>query len=243
MAVAAGKAATAAVRGGRARAPAAAASRPIWRKCSSAARTRLSRSCTAAAFPGPLLFVCRRIIACAVIAWQAFFFRVNPDELGVVMRFGKFIRQEPPGLHFRLPYPIEEVRLPKVTRQNIIEIGMRSGGTGRLSGAHARRARREPDAHRRREHRRHRLRRLLAHQGRGQVPVQHPEPRYHRERGGRERHARGRRPVQDPADPHRGAAEDRGGRAEADPEDARQLRRRHPDRSGASCRRSIRRPR
>jgi membrane protease subunit HflK len=29
-------------------------------------------------------------------------------------------------LHFRLPYPIEEVRLPKVTRQNIIEIGMRT---------------------------------------------------------------------------------------------------------------------
>ena len=45
---------------------------------------------------------------------------------GVVMRFGKVERQEPPGLHFRLPYPIEEVRLPKVTTQNIIEIGMRT---------------------------------------------------------------------------------------------------------------------
>ena len=33
-------------------------------------------------------------------------------------------RQEPPGLHFRLPYPIDEVLLPKVTRQNIVEIGM-----------------------------------------------------------------------------------------------------------------------
>jgi len=84
--------------------------------------------------PGPLLFLVA-IIACAVIAWQAFTFRVNPDELGVVMRFGKFIRQDPPGLHFRLPYPIEEVRLPKVTRQNIIEIGMRSAGTGRVGGA------------------------------------------------------------------------------------------------------------
>jgi membrane protease subunit HflK len=30
-----------------------------------------------------------------------------------------------------LPYPIEEVRLPKVTRQNIIEVGMRSGSSGR----------------------------------------------------------------------------------------------------------------
>ena len=82
--------------------------------------------------PGPLLFLVA-IVAGAIIAWQAFFFRVNPDELGVVMRFGQFVRQEPPGLHFRLPYPIEEVRLPKVTRQNIIEVGMRSGG-GRLDG-------------------------------------------------------------------------------------------------------------
>jgi membrane protease subunit HflK len=47
------------------------------------------------------------------------------------MRFGKPIRQEPPGLHFRMPYPIDEVRLPKVTRQNIIEVGMRTGLTAR----------------------------------------------------------------------------------------------------------------
>ena len=67
------------------------------------------------------------VVVAAIVAFYAFTFRVNPDELGVVMRFGKV---EPPGaagLHFRLPYPIEEVRLPKVTRQNIIEVGMRSG--------------------------------------------------------------------------------------------------------------------
>jgi membrane protease subunit HflK len=62
----------------------------------------------------------------AVVAFFAFTFRVDPDELGVVMLFGKPVRTELPGLHSRLPYPIEEVRLPKVTRQNIIEIGMRS---------------------------------------------------------------------------------------------------------------------
>lgn len=86
--------------------------------------------------PGPLIFL--GFVACAVVvAWYAFFFRVNQDELGVVMRFGEFVRQEGPGLHPRLPYPIEEVLLPKVTRQNITEIGMRSaalergfGGTG-----------------------------------------------------------------------------------------------------------------
>ena len=80
--------------------------------------------------PGPLLFLVA-IVAGAIIAWQAFTFRVQPDEVGVVLQFGKFVRQEPPGLHFRWPYPVEEVRLPKVTRQNIIEIGMRSAPGGR----------------------------------------------------------------------------------------------------------------
>jgi membrane protease subunit HflK len=84
--------------------------------------------------PGPLLFLVA-IVAIVVIAFQAFTFRVNPDELGVVMRFGKFVEQYPPGLHFRWPYPIDEVRLPQVTRQNIIEVGMRSTGTGRVGGA------------------------------------------------------------------------------------------------------------
>ena len=75
--------------------------------------------------PGSLLFLITVAVA-AIIAFYAFTFRVDPDELGVVMLFGKPVRTEPPGLHFRLPYPIEEVRLPKVTRQNILEIGMRS---------------------------------------------------------------------------------------------------------------------
>jgi len=85
--------------------------------------------------PGPLIFLAA-VIGAAFVAYYAFFFRVNPDELGVVMRFGQFVRQEPPGLHWRLPYPIEEVRTPKVTQQNIIEIGRRvplssrSAGTG-----------------------------------------------------------------------------------------------------------------
>src|ERR1700730_11181966 len=73
--------------------------------------------------PGPLNFLVVIVLA-AIVAFYAFTFRVNPDELGVVTRFGKVSSQEPPGLHFRMPYPIDEGHLPKVTRQNIIEIGM-----------------------------------------------------------------------------------------------------------------------
>ena len=82
--------------------------------------------------PAPFLFLLG-MLALAAIGFYGFFFRVNPDELGIVLRFGKFDRQEPPGLHFRLPYPIEEVSQPKVTQQRTIEIGT-SRSTGRPSG-------------------------------------------------------------------------------------------------------------
>ncbi|HEX7075619.1 MAG TPA: FtsH protease activity modulator HflK [Hyphomicrobiaceae bacterium] len=74
--------------------------------------------------PGPLILLLSAV-ALAVVGFYAFTFTVRPDELGVVLRFGQFHRQEPPGLHFRLPYPIEEVRLPKVTVANRTEIGFR----------------------------------------------------------------------------------------------------------------------
>jgi modulator of FtsH protease HflK len=53
------------------------------------------------------------------------FFRVEPDELGVVMRFGKQVREVQPGLNYHLPYPIEKVLTPKALRVNKIDIGMR----------------------------------------------------------------------------------------------------------------------
>ncbi|MEM7290664.1 MAG: protease modulator HflK, partial [Pseudomonadota bacterium] len=66
------------------------------------------------------------VIIAGVIAALGFFVRVNTDEVGIVLRFGEYVRQLEPGLHFRLPYPIEEVELPKVTRNNRLEIGMRT---------------------------------------------------------------------------------------------------------------------
>jgi membrane protease subunit HflK len=94
---------------------------------------RLKQVIPGSGVPGPLIVLAAAALV-AIVCFYAFTFRVNPDELGVVMRFGQFIRQEPPGLHFRWPYPIEEVRLPKVTRQNIIEIGMRTGGGRGFAG-------------------------------------------------------------------------------------------------------------
>jgi modulator of FtsH protease HflK len=74
---------------------------------------------------GTLSFALLLVGMVAIAAFVALTFRVGPDELGVVLRLGELVRQAPPGLHFRLPYPIEEVRLPKVTRQNVVEIRAR----------------------------------------------------------------------------------------------------------------------
>ena len=50
---------------------------------------------------------------------------VQPDELGVVLRFGEYVRDAQPGVNYHLPYPMETVLTPKVTRVNRIDIGMR----------------------------------------------------------------------------------------------------------------------
>jgi membrane protease subunit HflK len=50
---------------------------------------------------------------------------VQPDEIGVVLRFGEYVRDAKPGANYHLPYPIETVLYPKVTRVNRIDIGMR----------------------------------------------------------------------------------------------------------------------
>lgn len=58
-------------------------------------------------------------------------YTVKTDEQGVVLRFGKFVSQSGPGLHYHLPYPIETVLTPTVTRINRIDIGMRLLEDGR----------------------------------------------------------------------------------------------------------------
>ncbi len=55
---------------------------------------------------------------------------MQPDEQGVVLRFGRLDRVTGPGLHYHLPAPIETVLRPKVTRVNRIEIGFRSVAGG-----------------------------------------------------------------------------------------------------------------
>ncbi len=64
----------------------------------------------------------------AVAIWLVSgFYRVQPDEQGVVLRFGAFNRTSLPGLNYRIPWPAETVLTPSVTRINRVEIGFRAG--------------------------------------------------------------------------------------------------------------------
>lgn len=55
-------------------------------------------------------------------------YTVQPDEQGLVTRFGELNRVSTPGLKYHLPAPIEAVEKVPVTRVNRIEIGFRSAG-------------------------------------------------------------------------------------------------------------------
>ncbi len=60
----------------------------------------------------------------AVAIWLATgFYRVQPDEQGVVLRFGAFNRTALPGLNYHIPWPVEAAITPSVTRINRVEVG------------------------------------------------------------------------------------------------------------------------
>lgn len=67
------------------------------------------------------------LLALFVIWMLSGLYRVQPDEQGVVLRFGKWVRTDQPGLNYHLPSPIETVLLPSVTRVNRVDIGFRPG--------------------------------------------------------------------------------------------------------------------
>ena len=55
---------------------------------------------------------------------------VQPDQQGVVLRFGGVVERTSPGINYHLPWPIETVETPSVTRENQISIGFEPAGDG-----------------------------------------------------------------------------------------------------------------
>ena len=71
---------------------------------------------------GPLLI----LIFLLLFFGSSTFYTVAVDEVGVVQRFGKYVRTTQPGLNFKLPSGIEKVTKVKVRRVYKEEFGFRS---------------------------------------------------------------------------------------------------------------------
>lgn len=59
-----------------------------------------------------------------IVVWSAFF-QVEPEEVGVITRFGKFTTSVQPGLNFKLPLIDKVIKVP-VERQQKLEFGFRT---------------------------------------------------------------------------------------------------------------------
>lgn len=58
------------------------------------------------------------------------FYQIAPEEMGVILRFGKFVRTSDPGLHLKLPLGIEQLDKVPVQRQLKMEFGFRTTEPG-----------------------------------------------------------------------------------------------------------------
>lgn len=75
---------------------------------------------------GPLVLI-------LVVAAFSCFYTVQADEAGVVLRFGKNTQTVDPGLHFKLPFGIDQVTTVPVRRQQKQEFGFGTPGGGNAS--------------------------------------------------------------------------------------------------------------
>ncbi|MCK4413450.1 MAG: FtsH protease activity modulator HflK [Candidatus Eisenbacteria sp.] len=74
-----------------------------------------------------------RIIVLAVVALifvLTSFYTVGPEEVGIVLRFGEFVRTTDPGLHLKIPFGVETVSKVPIQRQLKEEFGFRTLAAG-----------------------------------------------------------------------------------------------------------------
>jgi membrane protease subunit HflK len=76
--------------------------------------------------------VIQLIVAAVVVLIILFssFYQISPEEIGVILRFGKFVRTTDPGLHLKIPFGIEKLKKVPVQRQLKMEFGFRTTTPG-----------------------------------------------------------------------------------------------------------------
>ncbi len=70
------------------------------------------------------------LVVAGILVLSQAVFKVEPDEEGLIKRFGDVVRTVGPGPHLKLPF-IETVVTPKVEKLHRIEVGFRTNARGR----------------------------------------------------------------------------------------------------------------
>jgi len=77
------------------------------------------------------------VIVAIIVAIAGYFasgvYQIEPSEVGLVKRFGRYVRMTGPGIHYHLPYPFESVTKTDVLTLRKIEIGFRTVSTAPLT--------------------------------------------------------------------------------------------------------------
>ncbi len=71
------------------------------------------------------------VVIVGLLVLSSSFYQVQPDEVGVIQRFGKYVRTTEPGLHFKLPLGVERLTRVPTQRQLKEEFGFRPAETAR----------------------------------------------------------------------------------------------------------------
>ena len=70
------------------------------------------------------------LVIAAIAVWMLTgFYRVEPEQQGVELIFGKYNESTGPGLHYNFPAPIGDVLKPRVTTVNQVEVGFRTNAS------------------------------------------------------------------------------------------------------------------
>ncbi|MEO6221982.1 MAG: SPFH domain-containing protein, partial [Vicinamibacterales bacterium] len=69
------------------------------------------------------------LVVLLIVTLSSTTFQIKPEEVGLVLRFGRHVRTTEPGLHFKLPFTERVLRVP-VQRQLKEEFGFRTALAG-----------------------------------------------------------------------------------------------------------------
>jgi membrane protease subunit HflK len=73
-------------------------------------------------------------VVAALVLFATGYYQVEPDEVGVVQRFGAYVRTAEPGPHLKIPFAESVTKVP-VQRQLKMEFGFRTASSATRSGS------------------------------------------------------------------------------------------------------------